>query len=147
TVKFTTPDAITRYRLVAVAYAGANQFGSAESAITIKKPLLILPSMAQFVRSGDKVVARAVIRNDSGHQENVRVKLSLDDRFSNPGSTEAALTLEDGAPQTVDFPLVAGIRGSSHWQWLPQAQDPSEGIAADTDIGPAGTALREIYLS
>ena len=58
TVKFAGPDAITRYRLVAVACAGGSQFGSAESAITIQKPLLIMPSMAHFARSGDKLVAR-----------------------------------------------------------------------------------------
>src|SRR5260221_10547642 len=147
TAKFTAPDAITRYRLVAVAAAGNNQFGSAESAITIQKPLLIIPSMAQYARSGDKLGARAVIRNDSGHQENVRVSLKLDGRFSSAKPTEVTLTLENGSAQTVDFPLVAGSPGSSHWQWVAQAQDHSDGVAADIVIGPAGTTLREGYLS
>jgi len=147
TVKFAAPDAITRYRLVAVAWAGGNQFGSAESAITIQKPLLIIPSMAQFARSGDRLVARAVIRNDAGHPENVRVQLQVDGGLSSQEPTELALTVENGAAQTVDFPLVAGSPGSSHWQWVAQAQDHSDGIAADTVIGPAGTPLREIYLS
>jgi uncharacterized protein YfaS (alpha-2-macroglobulin family) len=147
TVKFTAPDAITRYRLIAVAWAGGNQFGSAESAITIQKPLLIIPSMAQFVRSGDKLVARAVIRNDAGHSENVRVQLHVDGGLSSGGPTELALTVENGASQIVDFPLVAGSPGSGHWQWVAQAQDHSDGVAADTVVGPAGTPLREIYLS
>jgi alpha-2-macroglobulin len=147
TVKFAAPDAITRYRLVAVAWAGGSQFGSAESAITIQKPLLIIPSMAQFARSGDKLVARAVIRNDAGHSENVRVQLHLDGGLSSQEPTEVALTVENGASQTVDFPLTAGSPGSSHWQWVAQAQDHSDGVAADTLVGPAGTPLREIYLS
>jgi uncharacterized protein YfaS (alpha-2-macroglobulin family) len=147
TVKFAAPDAITRYRLVAVGWAGGNQFGSAESAITIQKPLLIIPSMAQFARSGDKLVARAVIRNDAGHSENVRVQLQVDGGLSSQEPTELALTVENGAAQTVDFPLVAGNPGSIHWQWVAQAQDHSDGVAADTVIGPAGTPLREIYLS
>jgi alpha-2-macroglobulin len=147
TVKFAAPDAVTRYRLVAVAWAGGNQFGSAESAITIQKPLLIIPSMAQFARSGDKLVARAVIRNDAGHSENVRVQLHLDDRLTGVEPTEVSLTVENGVAQTVDFPLVAGSPGSSHWQWVAQAQDHSDGVAADTVIGPPGTTLREIYLS
>jgi alpha-2-macroglobulin len=147
TVKFAAPDAITRYRLVAVAWAGGSQFGSAESAVTIQKPLLIMPSMTQFARSGDKLVARAVIRNDAGHSENVRVQLQVDGGLSSQDPTEVALTIENGASQTVDFPLVAGNPGSSHWQWVAQAQDHSDGVAADTVIGPAGTSLREIYLS
>src|SRR5258708_14814240 len=103
--------------------------------------------MAQYARSGDKLGARAVIRNDSGHQENVGVSLKLDDRFSSAKLTEVTLTLEKGSAQTVDFPLVAGSPGSSHWQWVAQAQDHSDGVAADTVIGPAGTTLREVYLS
>ena len=145
--KFTAPDAITRYRLVAVAAAGNNQFGSAESAVTIQKPLLIIPSMAQFARSGDKLAARAIIRNDTGHQENVRVALKLDDRFSSAKPTEVTLSLENGSAQTVDFPLVVGNPGSSHWEWVAQAQDHSDGVGAETAIGPAGTTLREVYLS
>jgi alpha-2-macroglobulin len=147
TLKFAAPDAITRYRLIAVAWAGGSQFGSAESAVTIQKPLLIIPSMAQFVRSGDKLVARAVIRNDAGHSENVRVQLHVDGGFSSQEPTELALTVENGAAQTVDFPLVAGSPGSSHWQWVAQTPDHSDGVAADTVVGPAGTPLREIYLS
>src|SRR5258708_13946570 len=79
-VQFTSPDAITRYRLVAVAFSGNNQFGSAEASVTIRKPLLVLPSMARFVRSGDRLIAPPVIRNETGHEENVRVKLPLDER-------------------------------------------------------------------
>jgi uncharacterized protein YfaS (alpha-2-macroglobulin family) len=147
TAKFTAPDAITRYRLVAVAAAGNNQFGSAESAITIQKPLLIIPSMAQSIRSGDQLAARAVIRNDTGHQENVRVALTLDNRLSSAKPTAVTLTLENGSAQTVDFPVLAGSPGSSHWQWVAQAPDYSDGVAADTVIRPAGTTLREVYLS
>ncbi len=123
TAKFTAPDAITRYRLVAVAAAGNNQFGSAESAITIQKPLLIIPSMAQSIRSGDQLAARAVIRNDTGHQENVRVALTLDSSLSSAKPTAVTLTLENGSAQTVDFPVLAGSPGSSHWQWVAQAPD------------------------
>ncbi|HYZ73380.1 MAG TPA: hypothetical protein VE641_09905 [Chthoniobacterales bacterium] len=47
----------------------------------------------------------------------------------------------------MDFPLVAGNPGSSHWQWVAQAEDHSDGVAADTSFEPAGTPLREIYLS
>jgi uncharacterized protein YfaS (alpha-2-macroglobulin family) len=36
-------DALTRYRLVAVAHAGKNQFGSGESAFSIRKKLMICP--------------------------------------------------------------------------------------------------------
>ncbi|MGA7130085.1 MAG: MG2 domain-containing protein [Chthoniobacterales bacterium] len=147
TVKFTAPDAITRYRLVAVAWAGGNQFGSSESAITIQKPLLITPSMAPLARTGDRLAARAVIRNDAGHQENIHVQLKLDDHFSSASPTETSFTLENGATQTVDFSVTAAGPGTSHWQWSARSQDHSDGVASTSEIEPAGSVLREVYLS
>jgi uncharacterized protein YfaS (alpha-2-macroglobulin family) len=146
-VRFTSPDAITRYRLVAVAFAGNSQFGSAESSVTIRKPLLILPTMAQFSRSGDQLIARAVIRNDSGHEENVRVELLLDERFSAAQSTTTTLSLPNGDARTVDFPIQAGSPGTSHWQWLVQSNDHADRVGATMEVKPAGPTLRETYLS
>jgi alpha-2-macroglobulin len=145
-VRFTSPDAITRYRLVAVAFAGTNQFGSAESSVTVRKPLLILPSMVRFTRSGDRFVARAVIRNESGHEENVRVRLLLDERFSAVQPT-TAFSLPDGSVRTVDFPIQANSPGTSHWQWSAQSDDHADRVAATIEINPAGPTLRETYLS
>jgi uncharacterized protein YfaS (alpha-2-macroglobulin family) len=146
-VRFTSPDAITRYRLVAVAFCGNNQFGSAESSVTIRKPLLILPSMARFTRSGDRLVARAVVRNDTGHEENVRVQLILDERLTAAQSTTSAFSLPSGSARTVDFPIQAQSPGTSHWQWLAQSDDHADRIGAAIEISPAGPTLRETYLS
>jgi uncharacterized protein YfaS (alpha-2-macroglobulin family) len=146
-VRFTSPDAITRYRLVAVAFAGNSQFGSAESSVTIRKPLLILPTVARFARSGDRLIARAVIRNETGHEENVRVQLLLDERFSAAQSTTTAFSLATGNAQTVDFPVQAGSPGTSHWQWSVQSNDHADRVAATIEVKPAGPTLRETYLS
>jgi uncharacterized protein YfaS (alpha-2-macroglobulin family) len=146
-VRFTSPDAITRYRLVAVAFSGNNQFGSAESSVTIRKPLLVLPSMVRFTRSGDRTVAHAVVRNETGHEENVRVQLLLDERISAAQPTTAAFSLPNGSARTVDFPIQANRPGRSYWQWSAQSDDHSDRVAATIEIGPAGPTLRETYLS
>jgi alpha-2-macroglobulin len=146
-VQFTSPDAITRYRLVAVAFCGNNQFGSAESSVTIRKPLLILPSMARFTRSGDRLVARAVVRNDTGHEENVRVQLVLDGRLSAVQPTTTTFSLPSEGARTVDFPIQANDPGTSHWQWLVQSDDHTDRVGATLEIDPAGPTLRETYLS
>ena len=146
-VQFTAPDAITRYRLVAVAFAGNSQFGSAEASVTIRKPLLVLPSMARFTRSGDRLVARAVIRNDTGHEEHVRVKLLLDELISAAGPTTTTFSLPTGTARTVDFPIQANRPGTSHWQWSAQSDDHADRVAATIEVNPAGPTLRETYLS
>jgi uncharacterized protein YfaS (alpha-2-macroglobulin family) len=146
-VQFISPDAITRYRLVAVAFCGNSQFGSAESSVTIRKPLLILPSMARFTRSGDRLIARAVVRNETGHEENVRVQLALDKRLSADQSTTVSFSLPSGNARTVDFPIQANDPGTSHWQWLVQSDDYTDRVGASIEVAPAGPTLRETYLS
>ncbi|HZB47216.1 MAG TPA: alpha-2-macroglobulin family protein, partial [Pyrinomonadaceae bacterium] len=43
-VKVKVPDNLTRYRVMAVSVAGGKQFGSGESAITARMPLMVRPS-------------------------------------------------------------------------------------------------------
>ncbi len=76
--RFTAPDALTRYRLVAVASAGDDRFGSGESAIAIHKPLLLLSGLGQAANRGDEILARAVVRNDTGAAGTAEVTLALD---------------------------------------------------------------------
>jgi uncharacterized protein YfaS (alpha-2-macroglobulin family) len=146
-VRFTSPDAITRYRLVAVAFSANSRFGSAESSVTIQKPLLILPSMARFTRAGDRLIARAVIRNETGHEENIRVQLLLDEQLSSAQPTTTTFSLLSGSSHTVDFPIQANGPGTGHWQWSAQSVDHADRVAATINIDPAGPTLRETYLS
>lgn len=62
-VKVKLPDNLTRYRVMAVAAAGANQFGSGESTITAKRPLMVRPSPPRFLNYGDKVELPVVVQN------------------------------------------------------------------------------------
>src|SRR3712207_7774178 len=43
-VKVKVPDNLTRYRVMAVSVAGGKQFGSGESNITARQPLMVRPS-------------------------------------------------------------------------------------------------------
>jgi uncharacterized protein YfaS (alpha-2-macroglobulin family) len=103
-VKFRAPDALTRYRLVAVAHAGANRFGSGESAFTIRKPLMLLPSVGQFAKVGDEMLARAVIRNESGADGTAEVTLLLDKTAESAKPTVTRVELRNGEARAIDFP-------------------------------------------
>ncbi len=62
TVAFAAPDNLTRYRLVAVAQTRAGQFGEGEGSVEVAKPLIVEPSLPRFLRAGDTVELRAVVR-------------------------------------------------------------------------------------
>lgn len=61
--RVTLPDNLTRYRLMAIAVDGAEQFGSGEAAIQVDKPLMLLPSLPRTVQLGDHFEAAATLRH------------------------------------------------------------------------------------
>ena len=154
-VKFRAPDALTRYRLVAVAHAGSRLFGSGESAFAIRQPLMLLPALGQFANVGDELLARAVVRNESGTDGTVEVTLALDETAQpvKPGAdaTRAQFALRNGEARTVDFPVRLRAMGRAEWKW--QAQLAAGGRTFDDqvvtaiNVGSAAPLLRETYLT
>jgi uncharacterized protein YfaS (alpha-2-macroglobulin family) len=57
------PDNLTRYRVIALAAAGAKQFGKGESTITVGLPLMARPSAPRFLNFGDRLELPVVIQN------------------------------------------------------------------------------------
>lgn len=64
-VKVKVPDNLTRYRVMAVAVAGEKQFGSGESAITARLPLMARPSAPRFLNFGDRFELPVVVQNQT----------------------------------------------------------------------------------
>jgi uncharacterized protein YfaS (alpha-2-macroglobulin family) len=59
------PDNLTRYRVMAVAVAGGRQFGSGESTITARLPLMARPSAPRFLNFGDRFELPIVVQNQT----------------------------------------------------------------------------------
>ncbi|MCP4250987.1 MAG: hypothetical protein GY778_28450, partial [bacterium] len=67
------PDNLTRYRVMVVAVDGADQFGSAESNITARLPLMVRPSAPRFLNFGDRFELPVVIQNQTDQDLQVDV--------------------------------------------------------------------------
>jgi alpha-2-macroglobulin len=59
------PDNLTRYRVMAVAATRDTSFGSNESTITAKLPVMVRPSAPRFLNFGDKFELPVVIQNQT----------------------------------------------------------------------------------
>jgi uncharacterized protein YfaS (alpha-2-macroglobulin family) len=59
------PDSVTRYRVMAVAVARESEFGSAESSITARLPLMVRPSAPRFLNFGDAFELPVVLQNQT----------------------------------------------------------------------------------
>ena len=73
TVDVNMPDNLTRYRIMAVAVAGDNHFGSGESNVTARLPLMIRPSAPRFLNFGDKFELPVVVQNQTDEPMKVQV--------------------------------------------------------------------------
>ena len=97
-VQVKLPDNLTRYRVMAVAVAGGKQFGSGESAITARLPLMARPSAPRFLNFGDRFELPIVLQNqtDSAMTVDVAVRASnaqlitgsADVSSANPGNAQ-----------------------------------------------------------
>jgi uncharacterized protein YfaS (alpha-2-macroglobulin family) len=147
--RFNAPDALTRYRLVAVVHAGAQGFGSAESAFAIRQPLMILPALGQAANVGDELIARAVVRNESGSDGDVDVSLTLDATAEAlaPGSLQQRIHLKTGAAAAVDFPVRMIAMGDAEWSWSAKLDSLTDVTVSKLKVGSAAPLLRETYLA
>lgn len=87
------PDNLTRYRVMAVAVAGSDRFGAAESAITARLPLMVRPSAPRFLNYGDRFELPIVVQN----QTDAPLTVDLAARVAN-------LELRAGAGRRVQVP-------------------------------------------
>jgi uncharacterized protein YfaS (alpha-2-macroglobulin family) len=59
------PDSLTRYRVSVIATDGAQQFGTAESTLVARLPLMLRPSLPRFLNFGDRPDLPWVVHNQS----------------------------------------------------------------------------------
>jgi uncharacterized protein YfaS (alpha-2-macroglobulin family) len=67
-VVFRLPDNVTRYRIMAVAVSGNNQFGATESLFTAQMPLMVKPSPPRFMQLTDRCELPVVIQNQTDNE-------------------------------------------------------------------------------
>ena len=136
TVPLTLPDSLTRYRVMVIAVAGATRFGSGESTITARKPLMVRPSPPRFLNFGDVFELPIVVQNQT--QESMEVEVALrtanlslsDGAFANGAALRVTVPAQDRAE--VRFPAAAEMAGTARFQVLALTKQP-QGKAEWTD--------------
>jgi alpha-2-macroglobulin len=113
---FTAPDSLTRYRIMAVVQTKNDQFGNAESAFEVNKPVMLEPSLPRFANVGDRIALRAVLHNTTDLDGEAEVRVKFD------GTVKAAenfrkIALGAKATVAIDFPVEFAETGTARWQW------------------------------
>ena len=114
-VSVKVPDNLTRYRVMAVVVAGGKQFGSGESSITARLPLMVRPSAPRFLNFGDRFELPVVVQN----QTDAAMEVDVAVRATNAELTDGAgrrVTVPANDRVEVRFPTAAGRAGTARFQ-------------------------------
>lgn len=115
-VKVKLPDNLTRYRVMAVAAAGVNHFGSGEATITAKRPLMVRPSPPRFLNFGDKVELPVLVQNQSDRPMTVDVAVRAGNAKLTSG-TGRRVTVPPQDRVEVRFPATTEEAGTARFQF------------------------------
>lgn len=123
---FKLPDSLTRYRVIAIAHQGVSRFGHAESAMLVRKDLMLEPKAPRFANQTDRFHPQVLVQNASRYagtwkieyQANASQGTPICRSLANPSET---VSLAPGASATLVFPTLAENTGEAvlHWNATP----------------------------
>ena len=104
-------DSLTGFRLVALASAGPDRFGTGSASVRVSQDLQMLPGLPPLAREGDRYDAIYTLRNTTAAAMRVRATLSATAQRGDAGGfSRQPLAFE---PQTVE--LAAGAAAQVRW--------------------------------
>ena len=116
TVPVKLPDNLTRYRIMAVSVDAGKRFGSGESSITAKQPLMVRPSAPRFMNFGDKISLPVVVQNQTDKDITVDVAVrATNAELTNGGGKKVVVPANDRVE--VRFPVSAMKAGTARFQF------------------------------
>ncbi|HVK98067.1 MAG TPA: alpha-2-macroglobulin family protein, partial [Flavisolibacter sp.] len=140
---FTTPEALTRWKLQTFAHTKDLAFGFAQKEIITQKELMVQPNMPRFLRQGDQVTLSSKIANLSEHALTGTATLQLFDATTNApvdaafGNTTAtrSFTAINGESTVVTFPIKVPVdfTGVLTWRIVASAASKTPDINSWSD--------------
>ncbi|MBC8320428.1 MAG: hypothetical protein H8E34_06885 [Bacteroidetes bacterium] len=80
--KFTTPDALTEWKVMMLAYTSDLKVGSFERKIKSQKELMIIPNLPRFVRQGDTLLFTAKVINFTDKEISITAQIEFFDAIT-----------------------------------------------------------------
>ncbi|MDQ7090351.1 MAG: alpha-2-macroglobulin [Methylococcales bacterium] len=106
-IKLDIPDFNGRLRLMAIAF-NDEQFGAADTEVTIAAPVIAEISLPRFLAAGDKAELTLDLRNQSGEQQTLNVKFSATSPITLVDNKPLTITLNDKQKNVLRLPIIAG---------------------------------------
>ncbi|MDX2129739.1 MAG: alpha-2-macroglobulin family protein [Chloroherpetonaceae bacterium] len=132
TVRFTLPDNMTTFRLMADAHS-ITHFGYSQTDIVVNQPLLLLASLPRFARVGDAFEAGVSVHNYTDEPMTVSLN-NLTEGISSLGTKNSSITLEAGKSKEVRFAFKAEKRGTAIFRFTAESPRYRDAIQVPVPI-------------
>ncbi len=122
---FTTPEALTKWKLQTFAHTKDLAFGLAQKELVTQKELMVQPNMPRFLRQGDKMELSVKIVNLSATELTGQAELQLFDATTNQSVDgwfmnsfpNQYFTVAAGQSEVVKFPVQVPFQFSNALTW------------------------------
>jgi alpha-2-macroglobulin len=139
TVDVPLPDSLTRYRVMAVAIDGADQFGKGESTITARLPLMVRPSAPRFLNFGDRFELPVVLQNQTDEPLEVDVALETAN-LALTGSSGQRVTVPANDRVEVRFPATTDQVGTARFRVAAVSGDLADATSGSLPVYTPATS-------
>ncbi len=133
TVDVRLPDNLTRYRVMAVAADDADRFGTAESTITARLPLMVRPSAPRFLNFGDRFELPVVVQNQTDQSLDVDVVVEAAN-LSLTGPAGKRLRVPANERIEVRFPAAADDAGTARYRVSAVSGDMADSATGELPV-------------
>jgi uncharacterized protein YfaS (alpha-2-macroglobulin family) len=136
TIEVPLNDSLTSFRLVAVATAGLDRFGTGAATIRATQDLMVLPGLPPLVREGDRFRAEVTVRNTTAEALEARVTARVEELSE--ALAPAAVRLAPGEAHAVGWEVTVPA-GAERLRWEVEAAAGARAdrVAATQEVVPA----------
>lgn len=118
TVEIPMPENLTTFRVMVVAVdpKQLDRFGSGETAVRVRKPIMLRPSLPRFANLGDRFEGSVMVDNQTEEDQTILVGTrGLNVKY--PGEVEKSIEVAAGASQEVRFDMEVDQVGKMRLQF------------------------------
>lgn len=132
-VRFKLPDSLTTYRVMAVAVAEDDRFGSADARVVTSKPLMARPALPRFLRAGDTFDASVIVSSKSAEAAEVEVSARLTG-VTLTGPASQRVRVGPGESVEVRFPAQAMTVGPASVAFAVKSPTASDSVVVERAV-------------
>jgi len=143
-VDVTMPDNLTTWRMQVRAISGNAMIGEGNNELLSTQPLLLRPALPRFLRVGDQVTLRLLVRNATDKATDVSVSLAAQG-VDVAGDTNRTTNVGPGESKTLEWPATVSVEGTANLKFSAKsASGLSDAVVQELpvalDVTPETTA-------